>query len=114
MLALPCCRHCGSVNWGGAEGGCVEGASATGSEEPPLASYLPAPLPLYIGQQTLKDECPLYVFFTLLGSSGRGGGVGLGWVKASSGPPGPQTSPFPARHNWSGGFTVVRSQGLPD
>ena len=43
-----------------------------------------------------------------------GGGVGLGWVKASSGPPGPRTSPFPARHNWSGGFTVVRSQGLPD
>ena len=41
-------------------------------------------------------------------------GVGLGWVKASSGPPGPRTSPFPARHNWSGGFTVVRSQGLPD
>ena len=42
------------------------------------------------------------------------GGVGLGWVKASSEPPGPRTSPFPARHNWSGGFTVVRSQGLPD
>ena len=43
-----------------------------------------------------------------------GGGVGLGWVKASSGPLGPRTSPFPARHNWSGRFTVVRSQGLPD
>ena len=42
------------------------------------------------------------------------GGVALGWVKASSGPPGPQTSPFPVCHNWSGGFTVVRSQGLPD
>ena len=45
----------------------------------------------------------------------RGGGwVGLGWVKASSGPPGPRTSPLPARHNWSGGCSVVRSQGLPD
>ena len=43
-----------------------------------------------------------------------GSWVGLGWVKASSGPPGPRISPFPARHNWSGGFTVVRSQGLPD
>ena len=42
------------------------------------------------------------------------GWVGLGWVKASSGPPGPRTSPFPARHNWSGGCSVVRSQGLPD
>ena len=35
MFALPCCRHCGSVDWGG-EG--AEGASATGSEEPSLAS----------------------------------------------------------------------------
>ena len=36
MLALPCCRRCGSVDLGG-EG--VEGASATGSEEPlPAAS----------------------------------------------------------------------------
>ena len=35
MLALPCCRRCGSVDWG-SEG--AEGASATGSEERPLAS----------------------------------------------------------------------------
>ena len=48
------------------------------------------------------------------GGMGGLGWVGLGWVKASSGPPGPRTSPFLARHNWSGGFTVVRSQGLPD
>ena len=32
MLALPRCRRCSSVDWGG-EG--AEGASATGSEEPP-------------------------------------------------------------------------------
>ena len=35
MLALPCCRRCGSVDWGG-EG--AEGASATGSEEPLLTA----------------------------------------------------------------------------
>ena len=35
MLALPCCRCCGSVDRGG-EG--AEGASATGSEEPPPAA----------------------------------------------------------------------------
>ena len=36
MLALPCCRRGGSVDWDG-EG--AEGASATGSEElPPAAS----------------------------------------------------------------------------
>ena len=32
----------------------------------------PAPLPLYIGQRTLIDECPLYVFFTLFGCWGGG------------------------------------------
>ena len=32
MLALPCCRRCGSVDW---DGGAAEGASAIGSEEPP-------------------------------------------------------------------------------
>ena len=32
MLALPCCRRGGSVDW---DGGGVEGASATGSEELP-------------------------------------------------------------------------------
>ena len=31
-LTLPCCRHCGSVDWGG-EG--TKGASAIGSEELP-------------------------------------------------------------------------------
>ena len=31
-----------------------------------------APLPLYIGQWTLKDECPPYVFFTLFGCWGGG------------------------------------------
>ena len=36
------------------------------------------------------------------------------WVKASSRLPGPWTSPFPARHYWSGRCSVVRSQGLPD
>ena len=41
------------------------------------------------------------------------GWVGLGWVKASSGPPGPRTSPFPARRNWSGWFTVVRTDDRP-
>ena len=45
---------------------------------------------------------------------GAGGWVGLGLVKDSSGPPRPWTSPFPARHYWSGGCSVVRSQGLPD
>ena len=36
MLALPCCRRGGSVDWGG-EG--AEGASATALEElPPAAS----------------------------------------------------------------------------
>ena len=35
MLALPCCRGRGSVDWGGKG---AEGASATGSEEPPLAA----------------------------------------------------------------------------
>ena len=35
MLALPCCRRCGSVDLGGEN---AEGASATGSEEPPLAA----------------------------------------------------------------------------
>ena len=34
VLALPCCRRNGSVDWGG-EGG--EGASANGLEDPPLA-----------------------------------------------------------------------------
>ena len=33
MLALPCRRRCGSVDW---DGGGAEGASATGSEELPL------------------------------------------------------------------------------
>ena len=34
MLALPCCRRCcGSVDW---DGGGAEGASAIGSDEPPL------------------------------------------------------------------------------
>ena len=32
MLALPCCRRCGSVNWDGVG---AEGASAIGSEELP-------------------------------------------------------------------------------
>ena len=32
MLALLCCRRCGSVNW---DGGDAEGASATRLEEPP-------------------------------------------------------------------------------
>ena len=36
MLALPCCRRSGNVDW---DGGSAEGASATGSEEfPPTAS----------------------------------------------------------------------------
>ena len=44
---------------------------------------LPAPLPLYIDQWTLIDECPFYVFFTtftLFGLGGGGGGLpkGLG------------------------------------
>ena len=38
MLALPCCRRCGSVDW---DGGGAEGASATGSEElSPTASFV--------------------------------------------------------------------------
>ena len=36
MLALPCCRRCGSLD---RDGGGAEGASATGSQEvPPAAS----------------------------------------------------------------------------
>ena len=61
-----------------------------------------------------RTACTLALWWLKFGPTESGGGVGLGWVKASSGPPGPRISPFPARHNWSGGFTVVRSQGLPD
>ena len=39
MLALPCCRRGGSEDWDG-EG--AEGASATGSEELPLAALAAA------------------------------------------------------------------------
>ena len=39
------------------------------------SAHLPAPLPLYIGQRTLKDECPLYVFFTQFGCSRAGWGA---------------------------------------
>ena len=43
------------------------------------SAHLPAPLPLYIGQRTLIDECPLYVFFTLFGCFFWGGvPTGLG------------------------------------
>ena len=43
-------------------------------------AHLPAPRPLYIFQWTLKDKCPLYVFFTLFGCFWGGGGLprGLG------------------------------------
>ena len=39
---------------------------------PSLCVFLP--LPLYIDQWTLIDECPLYVFFTLFGCLGVGAG----------------------------------------
>ena len=31
------------------------------------SAHLPAPLPLYIDEWTLIDECRIYMFFTLLG-----------------------------------------------
>ena len=36
------------------------------------SAHLPAPRPLYICPWTLKDECPLCVFFTLLGCFRKG------------------------------------------
>ena len=39
MLALPCCRRGGSVDW---DGGGAEGASAIGSEELPPAALAAA------------------------------------------------------------------------
>ena len=54
MLALPCCRCCGSVDWGG-EG--AEGASATGSEEPSLAS------PAATGAGGARRACPLLTWW---------------------------------------------------
>ena len=40
------------------------------------SAHLPAPLPLYIGQRTLIDECPPYVFFTLFVCLDMGKGLG--------------------------------------
>ena len=57
MLALPCCRRGGSVDWGD-EGD--EGASATGSKEPP-----PPPPPRGVGR------------------SARGGGGGMHSMSAT-------------------------------
>ena len=37
------------------------------------SAHFPAPRPVYI--RSLKDECPLYVFFTLFGCWGGGGGA---------------------------------------
>ena len=47
------------------------------------SAHLPAPRPLYICQWTLKDECPLSVFFTLFGCWSGGGGLPIDFATTS-------------------------------
>ena len=56
MLALPCCRRCGSLGCGDKG---AEGAFATGSKGPSLASFVA----VRGGGGGLREACPLWTWW---------------------------------------------------
>ena len=79
MLALPCCRRCGSVDW---DGGGAEGTSAIGSEELPPAASTAA-----CGGEGVRGTCPPLTWWpSAEAAANPAGGIVAAAMRGCSGP----------------------------